>query len=240
MKKNSLSSSIHRAYKPTVKSTDQSVRSKLKSRMNLICKKLSSSILNPQPELVYNTPFQFLISVVLSAHSTDKIVNRCMNPYYKKGFDPQTVLKMSTKELENIIKPIGLYKNKARFLKEISKKLIEDFDSKVPSTREELLRLPGVGQKTASVLLVSLFSQPCFPVDTHVFRVSSRLELHPYEKKHLNKVENYLVSITDKKYIKDAHHLFLLHGRYTCTSQKPKCSNCVLSSICNYQQKINK
>lgn len=237
MKKNSLSSSIPIPYKSTDKSLDQSVRSKLKSRMNLICKKLSSSIINPQPELIYNSPFQFLISVVLSAHSTDKIVNKCMSPYYKKGFDPHMVVKMSTNELENIIKPIGLYKNKARFLQQISKKLIEDFNCQVPSTREELLSLSGVGQKTASVVLVSLFKKPCFPVDTHVFRVSRRLELHSYEKKDINKVENYLVSITDKKYIKDAHHLFLLHGRYTCTSQNPKCSSCVLSSICNYQKK---
>ena len=216
----------------SIKSKDQI--SKLRSKMKLVCSRLSKVITDPKPELIYYNNFQFLISVVLSAHSTDKTVNKCMEPYYKKGFDINWVLNLSILELERIIKPIGLYKNKARFVMDIAKKLHSDFNDSVPNTRDELLTLPGVGEKTASVVLSCLFNQPFFPVDTHVYRLTKRLGFHSFEKKDITKVEPLLLKITDIKFLPAAHHLFLLYGRYTCKSQNPICKECVIKDLCEY------
>ncbi len=205
---------------------------KLKSKMTEVCTRLSKIIPDPKPELIYYSPYQFLISVVLSAHSTDKMVNKCMVPYYKAGFSIDSVLKMKISQIEKIIKPIGLYKNKAKFIVEITRKLHTEFDDKVPQNRELLTSLPGVGQKTASVILSCLYHQPYFPVDTHIFRLTKRLGFHSFEKKDIEKVEPLLLSITDKKFLPDAHHLFLLYGRYFCKSLAPKCEGCPLTDLC--------
>ena len=196
----------------------------------LCCERWEQENPNPQCELYYETPYQLLVSVVLSAQATDKIVNRTMKPSYQKGWGPQNVLKMGEEGFRKLIQSIGLTNTKARNVLRLTKKICEDYQGRVPNTREDLESLPGVGRKTANVILGELFRQPTLAVDTHVFRVSYRLGLQ--NEKTPEKAEHEILNYVDKALLPRAHHWFILHGRYTCKAKKPSCTLCILSDIC--------
>ena len=185
---------------------------------------------NPQCELYYETPFQLLVSVVLSAQTTDKMVNRCMEPLYKKGFTPDSVIKMGQQGLLNKIRTIGLAPTKSKNVFNLSKIVKEKYPEKLPDNHKELQALPGVGRKTANVVLGEIFGQPTIAVDTHVFRVARRLGLH--RESTPEKAETALLKEIDSSYLPKGHHWFILHGRYTCKAQNPVCDKCILSDIC--------
>ena len=200
---------------------------------------------NPHPvsELNYTNPFTLLVAVVLSAQATDKSVNIATEPLFKKVDTPEKMVKLGEEKLTGYIKSIGLYRNKAKNIIGLSKKLISDFDSTVPGTREELMTLPGVGRKTANVVLNVIFHQPTMPVDTHLSRVAPKIGLveipasggdeNTSEKKLTPEyIEEELLKIIPKKYLYDAHHHLLLHGRYVCTAKNPKCAECIINDIC--------
>ncbi len=187
---------------------------------------------NPAPtsELEYVNPFTLLVAVVLSAQSTDKGVNKATGPLFKVADTPEKMLKLGEEGLISYIKTIGLYKNKAKHIMGLSQKLIDDFDSEVPGTREELMTLPGVGRKTANVVLNVIFHQPTMPVDTHLLRVAPKIGLA--EGNTPETVEKSLLERIPPEFLQDAHHWILLHGRYVCTARNPKCQECIISDIC--------
>ena len=196
---------------------------------------LNKSIKNPKTSLKYRNQFTLLTSVVLSAQCTDVNVNNVTKKIYKKYYTPKHFVKLGINKIKNLIKSIGLFNNKAKNLYYLSKILLEKYQSKVPNKFEELILLPGVGRKTANVVLNALFNKPTIAVDTHVFRVSNRTGLS--NGKNPEQVENQLLKILPKKLIKKAHHLILLHGRYTCKSRNPLCKKCVINKICLYKEK---
>ncbi len=187
---------------------------------------------NPQCELIYFSPYQLLVSVILSAQTTDKMVNRVMEPLYKNGFDESTVLKLGITGLKEKIKSIGLAPSKAKNIFNMTKILVERFQKKIPHQKNELLSLPGVGKKTANVILAELFNEPVLAVDTHVYRVTYRLGFH--QEKTPEKAEAVLLQQIPIKYLPRAHHWFILHGRYTCKARKPDCGNCKIKNYCNF------
>ena len=189
----------------------------------------------PEPELSAPNPFCFLVSVVLSAQATDKSVNQATAPLYQVASTPRQMLELGERKLIRYIRPIGLYNAKARHVLELSRQIEEDFGGEVPSTREELMSLSGVGRKTANVVLNVIFRQPTMPVDTHVFRVSNRTGLAP--GKDVREVEDALVRAVPEEYALHAHHWLLLHGRYVCTARNPRCAECVISGICRGKEK---
>ena len=196
---------------------------------------LNKSIKNPQTSLKYRNKFTLLTSVVLSAQCTDVNVNNVTRNIYKEYYTPQHFVGLGINKIKNLIKSIGLFNNKAKNLYYLSKILLEKYKSKVPNTFEELILLPGVGRKTANVVLNAAFNKPTIAVDTHVFRVSNRTGLS--NGKNPEQVENQLLKILPIKHIKKAHHLILLHGRYICKSRNPLCKNCVINKICLYKGK---
>ena len=196
---------------------------------------LKKSIKNPKTSLKYRNQFTLLTSVVLSAQCTDVNVNNVTKNIYKKYFTPKHFAKLGIKKIRNLIKSIGLFNNKAKNLYYLSKILVEKYQSRVPNKFEELILLPGVGRKTANVVLNEVFNKPTIAVDTHVFRVANRTGLT--NGKSPEQVENQLLTILPKKNIKKAHHLILLHGRYTCKSRNPLCNKCVINKICLYKGK---
>ena len=189
---------------------------------------------NPTPhcELYYETPYQLLVSVVLSAQTTDKSVNKCMEPLYKAGFNPEHVLQWKEEGFYQHIKSIGLARTKAKHVYKLTQILTSKEKSKyfVPDNREELEALPGVGRKTASVVLGELYKQPTLAIDTHVFRVSKRLALQ--NEKTPQAAEKVLLKIIPSHYLPRAHHWFVLHGRYVCKAIRPLCEQCVLNDLC--------
>ena len=189
---------------------------------------------NPAPasELEYVNPFTLLVAVVLSAQSTDKGVNKATGPLFKVADTPEKMLKLGEEGLISYIKTIGLYKNKAKHIMGLSQKLIDDFDSEVPGTREELMTLPGVGRKTANVVLNVIFHQPTMPVDTHLLRVAPKIGLA--EGNSPETVEKSLLERIPPEFLHDAHHWILLHGRYVCTARNPKCQECIINDICKH------
>jgi endonuclease-3 len=205
-----------------------------KSASKLI-KLLNKSIKNPKTSLKYRNKFTLLTSVVLSAQSTDVNVNNVTKNIYKKYYTPKHFADLGIYKIKNLIKKIGLFKNKSRNLYYLSKILFENYKSKVPNKFEELILLPGVGRKTANVVLNAAFNQPTIAVDTHVFRVSNRTGLS--NAKTPEQVENKLLEILPKEHIKKAHHLILLHGRNVCKSRKPLCKKCIINKICLYKGK---
>lgn len=208
----------------------------LQKRAIQIVKALEKKLPDPKCELYYKTPYQLLVSVVLSAQSTDVSVNKCMEPLYKtKPFTPQAVVKLGESKFRQKIKTIGLAPTKARNVVNLSKLLLEKYDGEVPRMREELEELPGVGRKTASVVLGELFGEPTIAVDTHVFRTTQRLGLH--DESNANKCEERLLELIPAKFLPKAHHLFILHGRYTCKARKPECSICCLKKVCLFKGK---
>ncbi|QSX06217.1 endonuclease III [Sedimentibacter sp. zth1] len=193
---------------------------------------LSEEYPNAKCELLYDTPFQLLISTILSGQSTDKSVNNLTKDLYKECPDLDSLSKLSIEELEEKIRKIGLYKNKSKSIYKLCKELIALYDGEVPKTMEELIILSGVGRKTASVVLAEAFKIPTFPVDTHVYRVTKRLGLS--KSNTVDKVSDDMMKKLPKKYWINAHHLFITHGRKICSSRNPKCDICILKKICNY------
>ena len=196
---------------------------------------LNKSIKNPKTSLKYRNQFTLLTSVVLSAQCTDVNVNNVTKSIYKKYYTPKHFVDLGINKIRNLIKGIGLFNNKSKNLYYLSKILLEKYQSKVPSKFEELMLLPGVGRKTANVVLNAAFNKPTIAVDTHVFRVGNRTGLT--NGKNPEQVENQLLKILSKKHIKKAHHLILLHGRYTCKSRNPLCKKCIINNICLYKGK---
>ena len=189
---------------------------------------------NPAPvsELDYVNPFTLLVAVVLSAQATDKGVNKATEALFKVADTPQKMLDLGEEGLISYIKTIGLYKNKAKHVIGLSKKLIEDFNSEVPGNREALMTLPGVGRKTANVVLNVIFHEPTMPVDTHLLRVAPKIGLA--EGNTPETVEKSLLERIPEEFLQDAHHWILLHGRYVCTARAPKCDECIICDLCKH------
>ena len=196
---------------------------------------LNRSIKNPQTSLKYRNQFTLLTSVVLSAQCTDTNVNNVTKNIYKKYYTPKHFADLGIKKIKKMIKSIGLFNIKAKNLYNLSKILVDNYQSKIPNNFEDLINLPGVGRKTANVVLNAAFNKPTIAVDTHVFRVSNRTGLT--RGKNPNQVEEQLLKILPVKYLKKAHHLILLHGRYICKSRNPLCATCVINKICLYKNK---
>ena len=192
---------------------------------------------NPQPttELVYSTPFELLVAVVLSAQATDKSVNIATKILFQKANTPEKILALGETELRKFIKSIGLYKTKAKNILATCKLLIQHYDSSVPQTREELEGLPGVGHKTANVILNTAFGKPTIAVDTHIFRLSNRTGLAI--GKNVSEVELKLLKFVPKQFHQDAHHWLILHGRYVCKARKPECAKCIIKDLCDFKKK---
>ena len=207
-------------------------------KINNIFENLSKSISNPKTELKYKNPYTFLISVVLSAQATDKSVNQATKELFKVVKKPEDMVKLGESKLKTFIKTIGLYNSKAKNIINLSKILVQKHKSKIPNEFDHLTSLPGVGNKTASVYQNEILNIPRIAVDTHVFRVSNRLGLT--KTNNPDDTQEKLESIIPKKWLKSAHHLLILHGRYTCKSQNPLCGNCNIFKICNYKDKYEK
>ena len=200
-----------------------------------IMKRLAAERPNPVSELEYRTPYELLVAVVLSAQATDKSVNLATRKLYPVANTPKAILALGLEGLIPYIKTIGLYRNKAKHVIELSRKLLEDFDGVVPDDREALESLPGVGRKTANVVLNVAFGKPTIAVDTHIFRVSNRTGFAP--GKTVEEVERKLLKFMPAEFKKDAHHWLLLHGRYCCKAAKPECAHCPIAELCEYKKK---
>lgn len=194
---------------------------------------------NPSPttELEYSSPFELLIAVILSAQSTDVGVNKATRKLYPVANTPAAIFSLGVDGLKEYIKTIGLYNAKAENVIKTCKMLVELHDSIVPDTREALEALPGVGRKTANVVLNTAFGQPAMAVDTHIFRVSNRTKIAP--GKNVNEVEQKLMRFIPKEFLLDAHHWLILHGRYTCVARKPKCGSCMIEDLCEFKDKTD-
>ena len=203
--------------------------------INSLFKNLSKVIKNPRSDLKYKNKFTLLVSVVLSAQCTDVNVNNVTKNLYKKYNKPKHFVKLGRKRIEVLIKKINFFRNKAKSVYLLSKQLMERHNSKVPKDFEKLIALPGVGRKTASVVLNEGFGVPTIAVDTHVFRVSNRTGL-AYGK-NPDEVQQNLYKVVPKKYLKKAGHTILLHGRYTCKARKPLCKICVIRKYCKFKNK---
>jgi len=195
---------------------------------------------NPSPttELVYHTPFELLVAVILSAQATDKSVNKATAELFKVARTPRQMIGLGPRGLKRYIKTIGLYNTKAANILKTCQALVEKHHGHVPATREELEALPGVGRKTANVILNTAFGQPTIAVDTHIFRVANRTGLAP--GKNVRQVEESLLKAVPEKYRQDAHHWLILHGRYTCTARNPRCAACVIYDLCEYSAKVKR
>ncbi|MGV6827456.1 MAG: endonuclease III [bacterium] len=194
---------------------------------------------NPHPttELNYNTPFELLVAVILSAQATDKGVNKATAKLFPVAKTPSAIYALGEEGLKQYIKTIGLFNSKAKNIIATCKILVEQHDAEVPDNRRALEALPGVGRKTANVVLNTAFGQPTMAVDTHIFRVSNRTGIAP--AKTPLKVEERLVRLIPKEFMMDAHHWLILHGRYTCVARKPRCGSCVIEDLCEYKQKTD-
>ena len=204
-------------------------------RLNIF-ERLSAAIPNPETELNYSTPFELLIAVILSAQATDKGVNIATDKLFPVANTPEAIYALGEEGLKSYIKTIGLFNTKAANIVKTCKILVEQHNSVVPDNREDLEALPGVGRKTANVVLNTAYGQPTMAVDTHIFRVSNRTKLAT--GKNVLDVEKKLLKVIPKAYIIPAHHLLILHGRYTCVARKPRCGACCISDLCEYKDKI--
>jgi endonuclease-3 len=193
---------------------------------------------NPSPttELKYRSTFELLIAVILSAQATDKSVNAATAELYKVANTPEKILALGLRGLKRHIRTIGLYNTKAANILNTCRLLLKNHDGEVPATRAELEALPGVGRKTANVILNTAFGEPTIAVDTHIFRVANRTGLAP--GKTPLAVEMKLLTVVPEKYRRHAHHWLILHGRYTCTAPKPRCPNCLIYDLCEYRNKL--
>ncbi|HTE39291.1 MAG TPA: endonuclease III [Steroidobacteraceae bacterium] len=199
-------------------------------------KRLQAVTPKPTTELVYRTPFELLIAVILSAQATDKSVNLATRVLYNQANTPQAIFDLGVEGLSRYIKTIGLYNAKAKNIIATCRLLLDKHDGDVPSDRESLEALPGVGRKTANVILNTAFGHATIAVDTHIFRVSNRLGLAP--GKNVRIVEDKLVKAVPAEYAHDAHHWLILHGRYVCKARKPDCEHCVVVDLCGFKGKL--
>lgn len=190
---------------------------------------------NPRTELNYSNPYTLVVAVALSAQATDVGVNRATRALFEKADTPQAMVDLGEDVVRDHIKTIGLYRNKASNVIKLSRMILDDFSGEVPKTREDLIKLPGVGRKTANVVMNEAFGQPTMAVDTHIFRVSNRTGMAP--GKDPVEVELNLLRVTPDQYMMGAHHWVLLHGRYTCVARTPKCYDCRIADLCRYKPK---
>jgi endonuclease-3 len=190
---------------------------------------------NPTTELVYRTPFELLVAVVLSAQATDKSVNKATEVLFRDFNTPEQIARLGVAKLESYIKTIGLYRTKAKNVVALAKILVEQHGGEVPANREALEALPGVGRKTANVVLNTAFGQETMAVDTHIFRVANRTGLAP--GKDVLEVEQKLLKFTPPEFLRNAHHWLILHGRYVCLARKPDCPRCLIRDLCEFKQK---
>ncbi len=190
---------------------------------------------NPTTELEYSNPFELLIAVILSAQATDVGVNKATRKLYPVANTPEAIYALGVDGLKEYIKTIGLFNAKAENVIKTCRMLIDLHNSEVPQTRKELEALPGVGRKTANVVLNTAFGQPTMAVDTHIYRVSNRTKIAP--GKNVNEVEDKLLRFVPKEFLQDAHHWLILLGRYVCTARKPKCGICLIEDLCEYKDK---
>ena len=195
-----------------------------------VMERLKKANPSPKSELEYANAYTLLVAVVLSAQATDKSVNLATKELFKVADTPQKMLALGVDGLMPYIKSIGLYKTKARHIIELSKKLIDNFDSQVPDNREQLMTLAGVGRKTANVVLNVIFHKPTMPVDTHLLRICPKIGLAAGTTPQ--QIEESLLERIPGEYLQDAHHWLLLHGRYVCTARNPKCNECIIADIC--------
>ncbi len=205
------------------------------SRIKTIFERLSDHIPLPETELNYTNSYTLLVAVVLSAQSTDKGVNKATKELFKTVNTPSEMIDLGLERLKSLVKTIGLFNTKASNIIKLSQLLLNEHQGEIPQNRSQLMTLPGVGQKTANVVLNVAFGQPTIPVDTHVARLANRLGLS--KETHPNKIETDLESKIPKEFLKSAHHLMILHGRYTCKARSPLCKNCFISDLCNFTLK---
>jgi endonuclease III len=205
------------------------------AKRQAIFERLRAANPNPKTELEYTTPFELLIAVLLSAQATDVGVNKATRKLYPVANTPQAILDLGLEELKSYISTIGLYPTKAKNVMATCQILVDQHGGEVPRTREELEALPGVGRKTANVVLNTAFGELAMAVDTHIFRVANRTKIAP--GKDVVEVEHKLMKFVPKEFLLDAHHWLILHGRYTCVARKPLCWNCVIQDLCEYKQK---
>lgn len=206
-----------------------------KEKRQQIFERLRAENPNPTTELEFTTTFELLISVILSAQATDVSVNKATRVLYKIANTPEAILALGVDGLKQYIKTIGLFNTKAENVIKTCAALVEKHNSIVPSTREELEALPGVGRKTANVVLNTAYRQPAMAVDTHIFRVSNRTGIAP--GKNVLEVEKRLVKLIPEEFLLDAHHWLILHGRYVCIARKPRCGACAIYDLCEFKQK---
>jgi endonuclease-3 len=203
-----------------------------------IFRRLRAANPNPTTELKYRTPYELLVAVVLSAQATDKSVNQASELLFQKYNTPQKMVELGVAGLEEHIKKIGLYRTKAKNVVALSRMLLDEHGGEVPASREALEALPGVGRKTANVVLNTAFGQPTVAVDTHIFRVANRTGLAP--GKDPREVEERLLKFTPPEYLQNAHHWLILHGRYVCLARKPGCPECLIRELCEYRKKTKR
>jgi endonuclease-3 len=206
-----------------------------RSKRQEIFMRLRAANPHPTTELLYGNPFQLLIAVILSAQSTDVGVNKATRALFRKVKTPRAMLKLGEDGLKEHIKTIGLFNTKAKNILKACAILEEHYGGKVPEERSALESLPGVGRKTANVVLNTAFGQPTIAVDTHIFRVSNRTGIA--RGNNVNEVEQRLLRLVPEEYRQDAHHWLILHGRYTCIARKPRCGSCCISDLCEYRAK---
>tara|TARA_B100000029_G_scaffold470875_1_gene510061 strand:+ start:17310 stop:17972 length:663 start_codon:yes stop_codon:yes gene_type:complete len=192
---------------------------------------------NPETELEYTSPYELLVAVTLSAQATDVSVNKATRKLFPVANTPAQILALGEEGLKDYIKTIGLFNSKAKNVVKMAELLLERHGGEVPQTRDELVALPGVGRKTANVVLNTAFRQPAMAVDTHIFRVSNRTKIAP--GKNVDEVEARLMRLVPKEFLMDAHHWLILHGRYTCIARKPKCGSCIIEDLCEFKQKTS-
>ncbi|MBJ9985424.1 endonuclease III [Acinetobacter sp. S40] len=212
------------------------VKNMTKKQIQTFFERLRAQRPHPQTELNYSSPFELLIAVMLSAQATDVSVNKATDKLYPVAHTPAQIYALGVDGLKEYIKTIGLYNAKAENVIKTCQILLEKYQGEVPSTRPELEALPGVGRKTANVVLNTAFGQPTMAVDTHIFRVGNRTGLAV--GKNVLEVEHRLIKVIPKEFIVDAHHWLILHGRYCCVARKPKCGECVVSDVCNWPERF--
>ncbi|MEW8028408.1 MAG: endonuclease III [Candidatus Thiodiazotropha sp.] len=206
-----------------------------KLKRQAIFERLQTNNPNPTTELNYKTPFELLVAVILSAQATDKSVNKATQRLFPLANTPEKILALGVEGLKRYIRTIGLFNSKAGNIVQTCRILIDEYGGEVPDTRKALEGLPGVGRKTANVVLNTAFGQPTMAVDTHIFRVANRTHLAP--GKTPLEVEKKLLRYIPQPFLQDAHHWLILHGRYTCIARKPRCGSCIIEDLCEYRDK---
>ena len=206
-----------------------------KAKRTEIFERLRDADPEPETELQYGSPFELLVAVILSAQATDVGVNKATAKLFPVANTPQAILDLGEDGLKGYVKTIGLYNSKAANIIKTCRALVDEHDGRVPDTREALVALPGVGRKTANVVLNTAFGQPAMAVDTHIYRVANRTGIAP--GKTVRAVEDRLMRLVPKPFLRDAHHWLILHGRYTCRARKPLCDACVIVDLCEYRHK---